>query len=72
MTNGVIKKRSVSLAGHLTSVSVEDEFWAELKRLAAREGLTVTALLTRLDAERPGNLSSAIRLHVLKALQSQR
>ena len=70
--SGTIKKRSVSLAGHRTSVSVEDEFWSELKRLAARDKLTVTDLLTRLDAERPGNLSSAIRLYVLKSLQSQR
>ncbi len=69
---GIIKKRSVSLAGHRTSVSIEDEFWDELKKLAAREKLTVTDLLTRLDAERPGNLSSAIRLYVLKSLQHQR
>jgi len=72
MTDGAIRKRSVSLAGHRTSVSVEDAFWDELKRLAARDALTVTELLTRLDAERPGNLSSAIRLHVLKSLQNQR
>jgi predicted DNA-binding ribbon-helix-helix protein len=70
--NGIIKKRSVSLAGHRTSVSVEDEFWDELKKLAARDKLTVTDLLTRLDAARPGNLSSAIRLHVLKSLRHQR
>jgi len=72
LTSGQIRKRSVTLSGHRTSVSVEDEFWAVLKTLAQTEKITVADLLTRIDAERPGNLSSAIRLHVLKSLQAQR
>jgi predicted DNA-binding ribbon-helix-helix protein len=69
---GVIKKRSVTLSGHRTSVSVEDEFWDVLKSLAEKERQTIADLLTRIDADRPGNLSSAIRIYVLKSLQSQR
>ena len=67
-----IRKRSVTLAGHRTSVSVEDEFWDALKGLAREQRLSLSTLLTRIDAERPGNLSSAIRLYVLKSLQAQR
>jgi predicted DNA-binding ribbon-helix-helix protein len=70
--SGLVKKRSVTLAGHRTSVSVEDEFWAALKAIAARRGMTLTELLTAIDRERPGNLSSAVRLYVLKDLQAQR
>lgn len=68
----LIRKRSVTLAGHRTSVSVEDEFWDELKNLARQNQIPLSNLLTRIDAERPGNLSSAIRLYVLKSLQAQR
>ena len=65
----MIRKRSVTLSGHRTSVSVEDEFWAELKAIAAAEKRSVTDVLTELDAARGGNLSSAVRLYVLKALK---
>jgi predicted DNA-binding ribbon-helix-helix protein len=67
-----IKKRSVKLQGHRTSISVEDEFWDALKSIADAEKITIADLLTRIDADRPGNLSSAARLYVLKHLQSQR
>lgn len=69
---GVVKKRSVKLSGHRTSISVEDEFWEALKRIAETEKITMADLLTRIDADRPGNLSSAARLYVLKHLQAQR
>jgi len=65
----MIRKRSVTLAGHRTSVSVEEEFWIELKAIAAKEGRTVNDVLTELDVARGGNLSSAIRLYVLKRLK---
>jgi predicted DNA-binding ribbon-helix-helix protein len=68
----VVKKRSVKLSGHRTSISIEDEFWDELKRIADMENLTMSDLLSRIDADRPGNLSSAARLYVLKSLQRQR
>jgi predicted DNA-binding ribbon-helix-helix protein len=70
--SGGIRKRSVTLAGHRTSVSVEDEFWEALKALAQQQHLTLAELLTRIDTDRPGNLSSAVRLYVLKSLQTQR
>ena len=71
MTSGVVKKRSVKLAGHRTSISVEDEFWEALKHIAAAKNIALADLLTEIDADRPGNLSSAARLYVLKHLQSQ-
>ena len=59
-------KRSVRIAGHATSVSLEAAFWAALQEIAARRRLSVNALLATIDAERRGNLSSAIRLFVLE------
>ena len=72
----MIKKRSIKIAGHKTSVSLEEPFWDALKALAAREGLTLSALIERVDRERgdggaPGNLSSALRLHVLERLRAK-
>ena len=64
-----VRKRSVTIAGHRTSLSVEDAFWQELKRLARAEGLTVAQLIQRIDAERAGNLSSAVRIYVLERLK---
>ena len=62
-----IVKRSVSLAGHKTSISLEDAFWNYLREIAEREKLSVQALIGRIDAERgEQNLSSAIRLFVLE------
>ncbi len=58
-------KHSVRIAGHATSVSLEAAFWAALGEIAARRNLSVNALLAAIDAERSGNLSSAIRLFVL-------
>jgi predicted DNA-binding ribbon-helix-helix protein len=59
-------KHSVRIAGHATSVSLEPAFWEALREIAARRGIPVNALLTEIDAERGGNLSSAIRLFVLE------
>jgi predicted DNA-binding ribbon-helix-helix protein len=60
-------KRSLSIAGHQTAVSLEPLFWDMLKSAAAREGLAVAALVARIDAERiksptPPGLASAIRV----------
>ncbi|WP_342164293.1 ribbon-helix-helix domain-containing protein [Methylobacterium sp. SD21] len=63
-----IVKRSVMIAGHRTSVSLEDPFWQALTALAAGEGRSVQALIGAIDGERgEQNLSSAIRVHVLYA-----
>lgn len=66
----MIKKRSLMVAGHPTSVTLEAEFWDALKELAARRGLSVAALVEEIDREREGNLSSAIRVHILRAFRA--
>lgn len=65
-------KRSIKLSGHATSISLEDEFWVELKRLAAAQGQSMSSLVEEIDEAREGNLSSALRLYVLKAIKEGR
>ena len=61
-----IVKRSIVIAGHKTSVSMEDAFWKGLKEIATTRHLTLSALVADIDSGRAnGNLSSAIRLCVL-------
>lgn len=65
-------KRSVTIKGHATSISLEAAFWQELKRIAGETGLSVAALIARIDADRKtGNLSSALRIAVLNDLKSR-
>jgi len=60
-------KRSLTLQGHRTSVSLEDLFWNEFKRIAAADGDTINGLAARIDATRGDTgLASAIRLFVLE------
>ena len=60
-------KRSFTIAGHRTSISLETEFWEALKAAAAAEGIAVAKLIGRIDAERgSGGLSSAVRIWVLQ------
>jgi predicted DNA-binding ribbon-helix-helix protein len=66
-----MKKRSVNILGHLTSVSLEEPFWDALKSIADAEGLSMNALIAKIDKTRTENLSSALRLHVLKTLQKK-
>jgi predicted DNA-binding ribbon-helix-helix protein len=62
-----VVKHSIALAGHKTSVSLEDQFWDGLHEIAHREGVTTTELIERIDTERTRhNLSSAIRIFVLR------
>ena len=69
----MIRKRSVVLKGHATSVSLEEEFWTELKRMAAAEAVPLSVLIGRIDDGRAGaNLSSALRLAVLANLKAGR
>ena len=69
----MIRKRSVVLKGHATSVSLEEEYWTELKRMAAEAAVSLGALIGRIDDARGGaNLSSAVRLAVLADLKSKR
>jgi predicted DNA-binding ribbon-helix-helix protein len=66
-----VVKRSIVIAGHKTSVSLEDDFWDALKEIAARRKATLSDLVASIDASRSqGNLSSAIRLFVLDHFRS--
>ncbi|MBC8158549.1 MAG: ribbon-helix-helix domain-containing protein [Alphaproteobacteria bacterium] len=65
-----VQKRSVMIAGHATSISMEPAFWDELKELAAGRGLSVNRLIEEIDHTREGNLSSAVRVYVLEAYRS--
>jgi predicted DNA-binding ribbon-helix-helix protein len=65
-------KRSIVIAGHKTSVSLEDAFWRGLKEIALSRRVTLSDLVAAIDGERQlGNLSSAIRLFVLDHYQAQ-
>ena len=62
----LVVKRSIVIAGHKTSVSLEDAFWKGLKEIASDRELTLSDMVAAIDSGRPnGNLSSAIRLFVL-------
>jgi predicted DNA-binding ribbon-helix-helix protein len=66
-----VVKRSIVIAGHKTSVSLEDAFWKGLKDIAIVRQITLSDLVASIDAERShGNLSSAIRLFVLDHYRS--
>ena len=67
-----VVKRSIVIAGHKTSVSLEDAFWKGLKEIASGRDMTLSDLVAAIDAERQhGNLSSAIRLYVLDFYRNQ-
>lgn len=63
-----VVKRSVTIAGHATSVSIEKPFWDLLQDEAKKQGVSLNALITLIDEKRKTNLSSAIRLYVLHSL----
>ncbi|WP_415187715.1 ribbon-helix-helix domain-containing protein [Rhodomicrobium sp.] len=61
------KKRSLAIAGHRTSITLEDAFWRELKASAEEQGRTVATLVAEIDAARgPAGLSAAIRVWLLE------
>ena len=67
-----MKKRSVNIHGHQTSITLEDEFWQALKEEASSENLSINALIAKIDDTRGSqNLSSTIRLYILKTLQQR-
>ncbi|WP_105382206.1 ribbon-helix-helix domain-containing protein [Neorhizobium alkalisoli] len=70
----MIRKHSATLHGHRTSFSLEDEFWLELKAIAAQRRISLASLIAEIDDQRSpeSNLSSALRLHVLKWLKTPR
>ena len=68
----LIVKRSVVIGGHKTSVSLEDPFWSEVKKIAHTQQATTLKLIAEIDKarRRESNLSSAIRLFVLDQVRS--
>ena len=67
-----VPKRSIVLAGHKTSISLEDAFWRALKDIAGSRRTTLSDLISSIDHERErGNLSSALRLSVLNHYQAR-
>ncbi len=68
-----LKKRSITLHGHRTSITLEPEFWVGLEDLAHSQDKTITATIAAIDDERnpENNLSSCIRVAVLKHFQNQ-
>ena len=63
-----MKKRSITIHGHRTSVSLEEPFWTILRSFATQRGLSLASLVQMIDKERNGGLSSALRLFVLAEL----
>ena len=66
-----VEKRSVTIRGHRTSVSLEAPFWDALKDIAATEGRSLGSLIAEVDESAQGNLSGALRVHVLKRVQER-
>jgi predicted DNA-binding ribbon-helix-helix protein len=64
-----LKKRSVLIAGHKTSVSLEDAFWGALRRIADARGQSMAQLIAEIDRGRAGNLSSTLRVFVLETIE---
>ncbi len=64
-------KRSIVLAGHRTSLSLEQAFWDSLAEFARADGVSINRLLTKIDEARTSNLSSAARVYVLERLRRE-
>lgn len=65
IANGRLVKRSVRIAGHATSISLEPAFWDALRGVALARHVSIGALIETIDAERSGSLSSAVRVFIL-------
>jgi len=61
----IVQKRSVTVAGHRTSVTLEGAFWDALKEIADNRNQSVNALIAEIDQQQPENLSSALRVFIL-------
>ena len=73
MSDFTLRKHSVKIAGHATSITLEDIFWQQLDRMADEQGMTINQLLADIDngrmaEKKPVNLSSAIRVTILQYL----
>jgi len=63
-----MKKHTMTINGHMTSISLEDEFWQALKSEAAAQGKSMAALVAEIDQSRTTGLSSAIRVYLFKSV----
>ncbi|MHA1544158.1 MAG: ribbon-helix-helix domain-containing protein [Alphaproteobacteria bacterium] len=63
---GKIKKRSITISGHRTSITCEDIFWKTLKEIATTKGISRQTLIEKIDKERTTSLSSALRVYALR------
>ena len=63
-----LRRRSVTIAGHRTSVSLEDPFWDQLKKISAERNVSIAQVVAEVDKARQTNLSSALRVFVLQEL----
>ena len=63
-----MKKHTLTIHGHMTSISLEDEFWDALKQAASEENISVQRLVAQIDEGRTTGLSSAIRVYLFKRL----
>jgi predicted DNA-binding ribbon-helix-helix protein len=68
---GAIVKRSINIAGHPTSVSLEQEFWDGLKAVAKQQQISVSELVAEIDKSRDSGLSSALRVYVLNKARAE-
>lgn len=66
-----MNKHTVKIGDRHTSVSLEDAFWRELKRIARRRGLTINELVARVEVERKGARSSSLRVAILEAVVAE-
>ncbi len=66
-----MKKKSLVIMGHATSISMEPEFWEQLKQIADEKKTSVSQLITVIDQNRETNLSSAVRVYILNELQKK-
>lgn len=65
------KKRSVRISGHETSITLEEPFWDALRDIAQAQGISVSQLMSDIDKDREGNLSSALRVYILQYFQEK-
>jgi predicted DNA-binding ribbon-helix-helix protein len=68
VVSSIVRKHSVKISGHATSVSIETEFWEAFKNIASKKKLSINDLLSEIDKKRTSNLSSAIRIFILNEL----
>ena len=66
-----MKKHSLLIMGHATSISLEDEFWETLKEISLEESKPIQQLIEQIDLGRTSNLSSAIRIYILNYLKNK-